>query len=124
MAQLVAALLADMGAPRSIPEQTSLDEMEIDFRFVLERYDVPPRMQARLGSSGYRSLSLFGVLADDRTGVRTMLTNNFSLDATELGFTQPQKAEVVLMQTRFLTVCLTANQQSQRRFASRRINVL
>ncbi len=46
MASPVAALLAGMGAPLSVPEQTSLDDMASDFGFVLEQYDVPPRMQA------------------------------------------------------------------------------
>ena len=66
-------------------ELQELSLMSSDFRFLLGEYEVPDRVLLALCRAGYKSLSTFSVLADDRPGVRRAIATDLLIDPAFVG---------------------------------------
>ena len=66
------ALINSFTVPLTDGENTALATMDSDLRFLLSENEVPVKIQVRLATGGYKAMSTFAVLADDRAGLRTV----------------------------------------------------
>lgn len=108
---MTAVLLASLTVPLNLAEETELGELPSDVRFLWAEYEIPTKVQLRIKGLGYGNMRTFGVIADDRAGVRLMITQDL-LDATEANLTPAQITQVRTISTQILSAWITANQRS------------
>ena len=62
---------------------TRMNVIDPDLAFLLDDAGLPQELQTKIGEAGFRSVRLFSMMADDRAGMRELLTDApFSLNAT------------------------------------------
>ena len=103
------AVLDDLGAPLDPAENVQLEMVASDLQFLWSEFEVPAKVQAALGTAGYRAVATFGVLGDDRAGVRAALAADFSLDPALAGLSGPQAILARVTQTKVLAAWLAAS---------------
>jgi hypothetical protein len=69
---MAAAFLETVEDAPDGPAHAAIEKMAGDLRFLLAELDVPARLQARVGELGYRTLAVFGVMADDRATLQNV----------------------------------------------------
>ena len=106
-----AALVASFDIALSVAERTELEKISSDLRFLLNEYEVPEKWQLLLLARGYSTLTTFGVVADDRPGLRLALAQDFDLNGAEANLSDAQKSTVRNTTTRILAAWLAASQR-------------
>ena len=96
MANPVLAFIATIDDVPTVAELTVLEGIASDLRFVMEQFEVPTKMQVLLAERGYRTMQMFGVLADDRAALRTALAQDFLLDPGAVTLSAVQQARIRL----------------------------
>jgi hypothetical protein len=73
-----------------------LASMSSDLCFILGENDVPLRLQVMIGNLGFKTVTLFAVMSDDRAGLRNCCATLLTLDPAEAHLSGANKARVIL----------------------------
>ena len=105
------AMIASFTVPLTDADKTLLGRLASDLRFILNEYEVPERWQLHLQAKGYTTMITFGVLADDRAGLRLALVQDLCLDPAEANLSDADKSTVRSTSTKILASWLAASQR-------------
>ena len=109
---MAAALLANLALPLDDADRALIAGASADLKFLLDEMDVEQKAQAAVMRLGYKTIALFGTLADDRAGVRAALAADLGLDPNAAGLTPQESGRLRLLQTRLLASWLTSSTRS------------
>ena len=108
---MTAALLQSFGVAFTAAELAEIETVPSEFRYLLADYEVHPRVQLRLFRAGYKQMSTFAVMADDRAALRAAIKADI-IDHEENGLTQPQVATARLSATQLIAAWTAASQRA------------
>jgi hypothetical protein len=91
-----AAFLLTVDSALTAAEAATLATMSSDLAFILGENDVPLKLQVAIGSMGFKTLTLFAVMADDRAGIRANCATVLNLNHAEAHLTPAHVAKAIL----------------------------
>ena len=106
-----AAMINSIAIPLTDQERTTLGGMSSDLRFILSESSVPEKWQLLLMEQGYSTMTTFGVIADDRAGVRAALIADLHLNAAEANLSAEASTKVRLITTQVLAAWIAVSQR-------------
>ena len=108
---MAAVFLVTLSTDLDVAETLELQRSSSDLLFLWSENDIPARVQLRLTRMGYTNIQIFGVMADSKAEVRTMITDEI-VDSAEVGLTPVQKSEAKLIANQILSAWITASLRS------------
>ena len=108
---MAAQLLQDFAVPLTLAEEGEVAAAASDFRYLLAEYEVHSRIQLQLFRAGYKQMNTFAVMADDRAGLRTAISNDI-INPAENGLTAVQVAAARLSVTQLIAAWMAASQRA------------
>ena len=108
---MTAQLLQSFAIPLTVQEEAEVSAAASDFRYLLAEYEVHSRIQLALFRAGYKQITTFAVMADDRATLRTAIANDIIDPATQ-GLTPAQVALARLSVTQLIAAWAAASQRA------------
>ena len=107
---MAAAIIQALNVALTPAEETALQAINSDLRFLWSDNEVPDKIQILVAGLGYKSLQSFGVIGDSNAGVRALLSQDV-LDPSAVGLTQVETARARAIVTGLLSSWITASKR-------------
>ena len=107
---MAANLVASLTVPLVAAENATLEQMASELRFLLSEFEIEDRLQFILAAKGYKTMATFGVVAEDRAGIRTWVTHEI-INAAEAGISAADATMARLIATKMVAAWIAANQR-------------
>ena len=105
---MTALTVASFAVPMTQAEETELEGITADLRFIYEEFELPPKMQIMLARASYNSVMTLSVMGDDKASVRTIIASDF-IDPNENGLNPAVAKDARAVVTKLLSAWMTAS---------------
>jgi hypothetical protein len=92
-----AAFLTTINEALDDAAKAELASMSSDLCFIIGENDVPLRLQVMIGNLGFKTVTPFAVMSDNRAGLRNCCATLLTLDPAKVNLSGANKARVILL---------------------------